>query len=258
MSILTAENINFFRNERHLLQDISFVIEDKKIVTLIGPNGCGKSTLIKLLLGLIPLTSGRIHITQKMSIGYVPQKLRIDQRMPLSIKNFLELAPKKNNRSHSKMHYWMDVLSISHLMHQHVDHLSGGEWQRVLLTRALLCNPKLLVLDEPIQGIDIQGQLELYSLLPKIRDELGCAILIVSHDLHLVMSATDHVICLNGHICCSGHPNDVSSDPVFNHLFKTTTQDVPLTTYTHHHDHIHDASSFSNPCRNQSKQDKEL
>lgn len=238
MGILACKNIVLKQQQRTVLDNISITIEAKQIVTVIGPNGCGKSSLMKVLLGLIKPNSGKVTRKSKLKIGYVPQKLQLDERMPLTVLGFLQLASKKLQQ----IDKWLERLSISLLQHQPVQNLSGGEWQRVLLVRALLTEPEILVLDEPVQGVDVQGQMELYTLLPELRDELGCAILIVSHDLHLVMASTDKVICLNGHVCCSGHPDDVAIDPAFNHLFGDRQQNSnkpPIAHYTHHHDHKH-------------------
>jgi len=237
--ILSADNIVLKHHDRTVLDHISLAIHEKEIVTVIGPNGCGKSTLMKVLLGLIDADSGKVWQQKNLRIGYVPQKLQLDERMPLTVLDFLKLVPKTKLQT---IESWLDRLSIQRLAQQPVQKLSGGEWQRVLLVRALLTRPDILVLDEPVQGVDVQGQMELYTLLPQLRDELGCAILMVSHDLHLVMAATDNVICLNGHVCCSGHPDDVAIDPAFNHLFgeaQRTGVTPPIAHYTHHHDHKH-------------------
>ena len=166
-------------------------------MTLIGPNGCGKSTLIRVLLGLETVDSGHIERRPGLRIGYMPQRLSLDQRMPLTVQGFLQLS---RGATAATIQHWLQRLNITALAPQSVHDLSGGEWQRVLLVRALLSQPDLLVLDEPVQGVDVQGQMELYQLIPQLRDELGCAVLMVSHDLHLVMAATDEVICLNGHV----------------------------------------------------------
>lgn len=239
-TILSASQLQLVRQHKTVLNDISLNLKAGQIITLIGPNGCGKSTLIKVLLGLEIADSGKVTRRPGLRIGYMPQRLSLDQRMPLTVTGFLQLARGAGNE---RIGYWLDRLSISALAQQSVHDLSGGEWQRVLLARALLIKPDLLVLDEPVQGVDVQGQLELYSLIPQLRDELGCAVLMVSHDLHLVMAATDEVICLNGHVCCSGHPDTVSIDPAYIRLFGARLQQgqkqAPLAHYTHHHDHQH-------------------
>jgi zinc transport system ATP-binding protein len=191
-------------------------------------------------LGLNIPDSGKVTRRKGLRIGYMPQKLRIDNRLPLTVTRFLMLAPGARIK---RVDEWLDRLSIESLAKQDVQNLSGGEWQRVLLARALLIEPHLLVLDEPVQGVDVQGQKELYQLLPELRNELGCGIVLVSHDLHLVMAQTDRVICLNGHICCSGHPDQVSISAEYNSLFGkqiVSPEIAPeLVHYTHHHDHTH-------------------
>jgi len=240
--LIEAQNISLKRQHKQVLQDVSLQVSEKEIVTLIGPNGCGKSSLLRILLGLVKPNRGSVNKSSGLRIGYMPQKLRIDDRLPLNVNSFLMLAPGARKE---RVADWLQRLGIEDLKQQPVQALSGGEWQRVLLARALLCEPHLLVLDEPVQGVDVQGQRELYQLLPQLRDELGCAILLVSHDLHLVMAATDKVICLNGHVCCSGHPDQVSISPEYEALFGVkpvaaqVEQDAVLAHYTHHHDHVH-------------------
>ncbi|NRA23593.1 MAG: ATP-binding cassette domain-containing protein [Oleispira sp.] len=239
-TLIRAQGINQTWGSRHVLQNIDLAICENEIVTIIGPNGCGKSSLLRILLGLHTADSGKITRRKGLRIGYMPQKLRIDDRLPLSVTGFLMLAPGARK---ARVKEWLDRLSITSLAEQPVQRLSGGEWQRVLLARALLIEPHLLVLDEPVQGVDIQGQRELYQLLPELRNELGCGIVLVSHDLHLVMASTDRVICLNGHICCSGHPDHVSAsaeyNSLFGHQFAAPEIAPELAHYTHHHDHTH-------------------
>ena len=245
--LIQGQGINQTWGERHVLQNIDLAISENEIVTIIGPNGCGKSSLLRILLGLNIPDSGKVTRRKGLRIGYMPQKLRIDDRLPLSVSGFLMLAPGARK---ARVKEWLERLSITALAEQPVQRLSGGEWQRVLLARALLIEPHLLVLDEPVQGVDIQGQRELYQLLPELRNELGCGIVLVSHDLHLVMASTDRVICLNGHICCSGHPDQVSESDEYNSLFGHNSGHQPvleavaeiapeLAHYTHHHDHKH-------------------
>ena len=240
--LIQGQGINQTWGERHVLQNIDLAISENEIVTIIGPNGCGKSSLLRILLGLNIPDSGKVTRRKGLRIGYMPQKLRIDDRLPLSVSGFLMLAPGARK---VRVKEWLERLSITALAEQPVQRLSGGEWQRVLLARALLSEPHLLVLDEPVQGVDIQGQRELYQLLPALRNEFGCGIVLVSHDLHLVMAQTDRVICLNGHICCSGHPDQVSVSDEYNTLFGH---------YTHHHDHKHCADGHiegSTECKEQ-------
>ncbi|MDF1761977.1 MAG: zinc ABC transporter ATP-binding protein ZnuC [Oleibacter sp.] len=233
--LLEAQHLQLSFAQKKVLDDISMTIHRGQIITLIGPNGCGKSTLVRALLGLQKTQGGVIKRQKNLKIGFMPQKLPLDERMPLDVFGFLQLSPGAKKEC---IEFWLDRLHISALLKQSIHDLSGGEWQRVLLARALLVQPDLLVLDEPVQGVDVQGQIELYRLIPQLRDELGCAVLMVSHDLHLVMAATDEVICLNGHVCCSGHPDTVSNDPAYLKLFGRE-QDSSIAYYTHDHDHEH-------------------
>ncbi len=234
--LLQASGLTLKRRHKTVLDNISLSLQAGQIMTLIGPNGCGKSTLIRVLLGLEQADSGSVTRRNRLRIGYMPQRLSLDQRMPLTVRGFLQLA---RGAADAGIRHWLERLNITALAGQSVHDLSGGEWQRVLLARALLNQPDLLVLDEPVQGVDVQGQMELYQLIPQLRDELGCAVLMVSHDLHLVMAATDEVLCLNGHVCCSGHPDKVSLDPAYLQLFGARPAAAPLAHYTHHHDHEH-------------------
>jgi zinc transport system ATP-binding protein len=233
--LLKANNLSLSFRQKKVLDDISLEIHSGKIITFIGPNGCGKSTLTKVLLGLQKTHTGKFTRKRNLRVGYMPQKLQLDERLPLTVRGFLRLT---HGCNHNEIDGWLERLNIKPLTNSSVHNLSGGEWQRVLLARALLVKPELLVLDEPVQGVDVQGQLELYQLIPQLRDELGCAVVMVSHDLHLVMAATDEVICLNGHVCCSGHPDTVSADPAYLELFGRKLNS-PIAHYTHHHDHEH-------------------
>ncbi len=235
-SLVRVENVSMAFAGRSVINNVSFAVNPGEITTLIGPNGSGKSTLVRLLLGLLQPDSGQVHRQQRLSIGYMPQKLHIEPTMPLSVGRFMCLGVKASE--HAVRQVLSDVRA-EHLLHSPMQSLSGGESQRVLMARALLRKPRLLVLDEPVQGVDVNGQVELYALIAQIRDRYRCAVFMVSHDLHLVMSSTDRVICLNNHICCSGHPEQVSNDPAFIALFGSKAADQ-LALYSHKHNHQHD------------------
>jgi zinc transport system ATP-binding protein len=219
---------------RAVLQAVNLSLVPGRIVTLIGPNGAGKTTLVKIVLGLLQPDTGRVQRSAQLRVGYMPQKLHIDPTLPLQVERFLQFA----NSDLAACLAALQRVGIAHLIKQPVSGLSGGEMQRMLLARALLRKPNLLVLDEPVQGVDVTGQEALYQLIGELRDELNCGILMVSHDLHLVMAATDEVVCLNQHVCCHGTPQQVSVDPEFVALFGAKT-----ALYTHHHDHEHDLHS---------------
>lgn len=237
--LLEASDVSLIQGNSTLLENISLRIYQGEITTIIGPNGAGKTTLLNILLGLSLPSHGKIERASELRIGYMPQRLQLNPQLPLSVKRFLYLA-----RASVRDGQFLDVdealsrTGVCHLKDHAMQTLSGGETQRVLLARALLRRPQLLVLDEPVQGVDINGQDLLYQLIKSLRDEFQCAVLMVSHDLHLVMAATDHVICLNQHICCHGHPESVSNHPAYLQLFGPAAAN--LATYTHHHDHAHD------------------
>ncbi|ADZ89496.1 zinc ABC transporter ATP-binding protein ZnuC [Marinomonas mediterranea] len=238
MSTCLAElsNIGITFGERKLLSNIDVRLHRGEIVTLIGPNGSGKSTLIRTLLGLQSPTEGKVTRHEDLRIGYMPQKLHIDPTLPLTVKHFLGLV---RNVDKKDILPTLKKLGIEHLVNSQVRVLSGGETQRVLLARALLNKPNLLVLDEPVQGVDVNGQIELYKLIVKIRDEINCGVLMISHDLHLVMAQTDTVVCINQHVCCSGTPQHVKGHPAYQALFGIPGAES-LAIYAHHHDHEHD------------------
>jgi zinc transport system ATP-binding protein len=218
-----------------VLQDVQLSVKPGEIVTLIGPNGAGKTTLVRAVLGLLKPDTGSVWRKPKLRVGYMPQKLHVDATLPLSVLRFLRLVPGVT-RSHVQSA--LAEVGAEQVIDSPLQSISGGELQRVLLARALLREPELLVLDEPVQGVDVAGQAELYRLITQLRDRHGCGVLMVSHDLHLVMSTTDQVVCLNRHVCCSGHPEQVSFDPAFVELFGEDAKS--LAVYTHHHDHEHD------------------
>ena len=224
---------------KQILDKVDLRLHKGEIVTLIGPNGAGKSTLVRVILGLIKPDSGEVKLTPKLRIGYMPQRLTIDPVLPLTVRRFLTLAQRC---SEPKLIEALTEVGAELLLDSAMQTLSGGETQRVLLARAMLRDPDLLILDEPVQGVDVTGQEELYRLIGTIRKRHGCGILMISHDLHMVMSATDQVLCLNRHVCCSGHPDSVRIDPSYVALFGPAEIQQPvITPYSHQHDHSHDA-----------------
>lgn len=245
--LVSLENINVTFGEFQALQNIQLKIYPKSITTIVGPNGGGKSTLLKVLLKLLSPTTGTVVHQKDLKIGYVPQKLQLEHAIPITVSKFLALKP---NVKSPLIDEALALFSITHLKQSNMQKLSGGELQRVLLARAILDKPQLLVLDEPMQGVDITGQTELYQLLNKTRDWLNCAILMVSHDLNIVMANTDEVLCVNRHICCAGTPETISSDPHFIRLFGDKFA-KNVAFYTHHHNHHHDL--HGNVCRGNCK-----
>lgn len=218
------------------LENISFTLNHKEILTIIGPNGAGKSTILRLALGIYQPTAGTISRAPDTRVGYMPQKLAIDPTLPLTVDRFMQMNQKISKQAAN------DALArteVAHLAKASVQALSGGELQRVLLARAAARKPNLLVLDEPVQGVDYRGEAALYELISQLRDELNSAILMVSHDLHVVMGSSDNVLCVNGHICCHGHPDHVGDHPDYVSLFGQRQANA-LGLYVHDHDHDHD------------------
>jgi zinc transport system ATP-binding protein len=236
MQLVEIQNVSLTIQHRKILENINLTIKRGEIVTLIGPNGAGKTALLKIILGLYQPSKGRVVLARNLRIGYMPQVLTVESLMPLNVERFLLLSPRADVK---KTRSIAEELRITHLFASPIQTVSGGELQRVLLARALLNDPDLLVLDEPAHGIDINGQAMLYQLISNARHKLNCSILMVSHDLHLVIAGTDQVICLNRHICCSGHPAAVTQNPEFKNLFGDKVA-AELAVYTHHHDHSHD------------------
>lgn len=220
------------------LDRVSLAVERGEVVTLIGPNGSGKTTLLRALLGMIP-SSGQIRRAPGLRIGYVPQRLHIDAALPLPVARFLSLP---RRRARAEIAAALDRVGVPGVASQQMTALSGGQFQRVLLARALLSDPDLLILDEPTQGLDQPGIAGFYRLIDEVRRERGCGVLMVGHDLHVVMSASDRVICLNGHVCCEGTPQVVSTAPEYRALFGLGSGGA-LALYQHVHDHSHDADA---------------
>ena len=235
-TLTTLKNISVSFGSRKVLSNISLSLQPGRILTLLGPNGAGKSTLVRVVLGLVAPTEGTLVREPGLRIGYVPQKLHLDATLPLTVSRFMRLKPGVKKADILPA---LKRVQAAHLLDQPMQKLSGGENQRVLLARALQNKPQLLVLDEPTQGVDVNGQLALYDLIDQLRKELGCAVLMVSHDLHLVMAKTDEVLCLNQHICCSGAPEVVSMHPEFIAMFGNRGAEQ-LAVYRHHHNHRHD------------------
>ena len=220
--------------DKWLVKGVSLQIKKGQIVTLIGPNGSGKSTTAKIALGIYKKIDGEVEkYTNK--VGYVPQKISIDWTLPLRVKDFMVLT---ENLKDEDINEALTLTGVIQLKNKNLGDLSGGEFQRVLIARAISKKPDLLVLDEPVQGVDFTGEIALYKLIKKITDELNCGILLISHDLHTVMSATDHVVCLNGHVCCSGSPMDVAKNNEYKALFGEQASQI-LSSYEHRHDHVH-------------------
>ena len=232
--LLKVENAGISINDKSLVKGVSFEIKQGEIVTLIGPNGSGKSTTAKIALGIYKKIDGKVKkYTNK--IGYVPQKISIDWTLPIRVLDFMTLT---EELTQDQINIALNLTGVEHLKDKSLSNLSGGEFQRVLIARAISKRPELLVLDEPVQGVDFKGEIALYELIKKISEKMKCGILLISHDLHVVMSATDFVICLNGHVCCSGTPQKVIKDNKYKELFGDRASNI-LSLYEHKHDHTH-------------------
>ena len=232
--LVKLNEVGIKQNDKWLVKGVSLVVEKGKIVTLIGPNGSGKSTTAKIALGIYKKIEGQVE-KYTNNVGYVPQKISIDWTLPLRVNDFMILT---ENIKDEAVNEALSLTGVIHLKNKNLGNLSGGEFQRVLLARAISRKPDLLVLDEPVQGVDFTGEIALYELIKKISDTLNCGILLISHDLHTVMSATDHVVCLNGHVCCSGSPSDVARNNEYKALFGEQASQT-LSIYEHKHDHVH-------------------
>lgn len=237
-ALIQAQGLTIHRPGSHeaVLKDVDFRIASGEIVTVVGPNGSGKSSLVRALLGHMPLAAGRVARKPGLRIGYVPQRVQVDTTIPMTVRRFLSLPRRVSDRDAAQA---LARTGTEGAGPRQLTQLSGGQFQRVLLARALLHDPELLVLDEPTQGLDQPGIVAFYKLIEEVRRQTGAAVLMVSHDLLVVMRASDRVICLNGHVCCEGTPQHVSSAPEYRALFGAESEGT-LALYRHHHDHDHD------------------
>ena len=232
--LLKVENVGISVNGKSLVRGVSLEVKKGEIVTLIGPNGSGKSTTAKIALGIYKKIDGKVK-TYTDKIGYVPQKISIDWTLPIRVLDFMTLT---EELTQDQINSALNMTGVEHLKNKSLSNLSGGEFQRVLIARAISKQPELLVLDEPVQGVDFKGEIALYKLIKEISEKMKCGILLISHDLHVVMSATDFVVCLNGHVCCSGTPHKVVQDNKYRELFGDRASNI-LSLYEHKHDHTH-------------------
>ncbi|KAA2313559.1 ATP-binding cassette domain-containing protein [Pseudooceanicola sediminis] len=236
MSLVELKDVTVRQGAQTVLQHVDLSVRSAEILTIVGPNGSGKSTLLRTIIGAIRPTGGQVVRKAGLRIGYVPQKLHIDPTLPLTVRRFLSLPDRVSDDAAARALSHAGAEGVSS---QQMASLSGGQFQRVLLARALLSRPDLLILDEATQGLDQPGSAAFYRQIEAVRRDLGCAVLMVSHELHVVMAASDRVICLNGHVCCEGAPEHVASAPEYRALFGTGTQGA-LALYRHEHNHTHD------------------
>jgi len=234
-ALVQGEGFGYRDGARWLVRGVDLAVSPGEIVTLIGPNGSGKSTTAKLATGVLSPSEGRIARKPGLTIGYVPQKLAVGRTLPLTVERLMRLTGQHDRAAVTRA---MERTGIAALAGADAQNLSGGEFQRALLARAILGEPDLLVLDEPVQGVDFSGEVAIYDLIQELRDETGCGVLLISHDLHIVMAATDTVVCLNGHVCCAGTPMSVAANPEYLKLFGARAAET-LAIYQHHHDHTH-------------------
>lgn len=234
-SLLSLDTVSAAFAQRRVLDNVTLAVSRGEIVTVIGPNGAGKSSLVKVALGLTQPAGGRVWRRPGLRVGYMPQRLHIDASLPLTVARFLRLG----GNGRDAVAAALAEVGLTELGQRPLQSVSGGELQRILLARALMRAPDLLVLDEPVQGVDVSGQAAMYELIAQVRRQRGCGVLMVSHDLHWVMAKTDHVVCLNHHVCCQGHPAQVGNDPAYQALFGARFAQT-VAPYHHHHDHHHD------------------
>ncbi|MGE0628132.1 MAG: ATP-binding cassette domain-containing protein [Hyphomicrobiaceae bacterium] len=243
-ALISARGVSLTRSGRTLLEDIDFDISAGEIVTVIGPNGSGKTTLVRVLLGLIAPDTGEIRRHPDLRVGYAPQRFDVDQAIPMTVERFLRLGTPASDQMIAKV---LDEVGTSGKGGRQISNLSGGEFQRVLLARALLRKPTLLVLDEPVRGVDYIGEADLYDLIGRLRDTHGLGVLLISHDLHVVMARSTRVVCVNRHVCCSGVPQAVARHPEYVRLFGQEAAGA-FAIYQHEHDHRHDLAGHSGPA----------
>ena len=243
-TLLAARGVSFIRDERTILDNIDIDIAPREIVTLIGPNGAGKTSLVRILLGLVSPDRGLVHRREGLTVGYAPQRFDLAPSIPMTVERFLGTAPRDGR---STIEQVLTEVGAARVRHSQLTALSGGELQRVVLARALLRDPQLLVLDEPVRGVDYAGEAELYTLIGSLRQQRGLGVLLVSHDLHVVMAQSDRVVCVNRHVCCSGVPETVARSPEYVRLFGPEAARA-LGLYSHHHDHTHDLTGAAHPA----------
>jgi zinc transport system ATP-binding protein len=235
IDLVSLKNINLSFSSKNILDNINLDIKKNDFITIVGPNGAGKSSLIRLIIGSLQPNSGKIIRNKELKIAYVPQKMQINQTIPIKAEYFLKLNKKIEEKSFKKI---VNDLKIADFLHTQLNDLSGGQRQKILLAKALLCQPNLLILDEPAQNLDISGQLEFYNYITKLHQEKKTAILMISHDLHIIMSSTKKVICLNHHICCQGEPKIIAQNPDFKEIFGNDMNKL-ISIYNHYHNHHH-------------------
>lgn len=244
-TLVATKGVDVRFGRHQVLEGVDVSVGAGQIVTVVGPNGAGKSTLLRVVLGLLRPDHGSVMRRPGLRVGYVPQKLAVDSTLPVTVRRFLSTAV-AGPVLPAALAAALEGVKAAHVLDRPLHAVSGGELRRTLLARAILRRPHLLVLDEPMGGVDVVGQAELYGMISRISRDTGCGVLMVSHELHLVMAATDRVICLNRHVCCAGHPHAVSRDPAYVAMFGPQVA-ASLAFYSHHHDHLHDEAGRVRP-----------